>query len=97
MWNDRKVCCQKEAEVESYVDDHSGKSSLLLTLFRVLEISNGRILIDGLDLAKYSRQTIRERLNTILQAPFFIKGSVKETSPRRRVFPTSKAFKLSPR
>jgi ATP-binding cassette subfamily C (CFTR/MRP) protein 1 len=56
---------------------NSGKSSLLLTLFRLLEIDSGTIVIDGLDLQTVSRDVIRERLIAIPQDPFILSGSVR--------------------
>jgi ATP-binding cassette, subfamily C (CFTR/MRP), member 1 len=56
----------------------SGKSSLVASLFRMLEINEGRISIDGVDLSEVPRQTIRERLNAIPQDPFFLKGTIRQ-------------------
>ncbi|KIW17984.1 hypothetical protein PV08_02270 [Exophiala spinifera] len=56
----------------------SGKSSLITSLFRMLEITNGTIYIDGIDLSTISRQRIRERLNAIPQDPFFLKGTIRQ-------------------
>lgn len=56
----------------------SGKSSLLATLFRLLEIEpQGRVLIDGVDIAKIPRQITRTALNAIPQEPFFTHGTVR--------------------
>jgi ATP-binding cassette subfamily C (CFTR/MRP) protein 1 len=55
----------------------SGKSSLITSLFRMLEITEGTLTIDGVDLSTVSRQTIRERLNAIPQDPIFIKGTIR--------------------
>jgi ATP-binding cassette subfamily C (CFTR/MRP) protein 1 len=55
----------------------SGKSSLISSLFRMLELSEGSILVDGIDIATLPRQIVRERLNAIPQEPFFIKGSIR--------------------
>ncbi|KAK0643329.1 putative ATP-binding cassette transporter [Cercophora newfieldiana] len=50
----------------------SGKSSLVATLLRLLEIDSGTILVDGLDLATIPRETIRERIVAIPQDPLII-------------------------
>jgi ATP-binding cassette subfamily C (CFTR/MRP) protein 1 len=55
----------------------SGKSSLLMTLLRLLDIQSGSILIDGLDLKIIPRQTIRSRMIAIPQDPFLLSGSVR--------------------
>lgn len=51
----------------------SGKSSLVATFARLLEIDHGVIKIDGYDLVTLPRDTIRERLVAVPQdAPIFI-------------------------
>ncbi|KAJ5629255.1 P-loop containing nucleoside triphosphate hydrolase protein [Penicillium herquei] len=55
----------------------SGKSSLISTILRTLEISNGTICIDGMDISKISRSHIRSSLNTIPQQAFFLSGSIR--------------------
>ncbi|KYK59812.1 hypothetical protein DCS_00946 [Drechmeria coniospora] len=54
-----------------------GKSSLLLALFRILDLDEGCILIDGEDVSTLPRETIRERLNAIPQDPIFLHGTVR--------------------
>ena len=48
----------------------SGKSSLVMSLFRMLETVEGHIKIDGLDVAKIPLTTHRSRLNIIPQVNF---------------------------
>jgi ATP-binding cassette subfamily C (CFTR/MRP) protein 1 len=55
----------------------SGKSSLVLALLRMLNIKSGSIEIDGLDLQRLSRTTIRERVNVIPQDSLFLPGTVR--------------------
>ncbi|RDW82953.1 hypothetical protein BP5796_04444 [Coleophoma crateriformis] len=55
----------------------SGKSSFILALFRMLELSSGSMTIDGIDLSTIPRNDIRFRLNAIPQEPYFIAGSVR--------------------
>ncbi|KAM3068089.1 hypothetical protein ACMFMF_009454 [Clarireedia jacksonii] len=55
----------------------SGKSSLLLTLFRMLDLRAGSITIDGLDISTIPRQEIRSRLTILPQDPFFLSGTVR--------------------
>ncbi|KAK7997070.1 hypothetical protein PG989_005110 [Apiospora arundinis] len=56
----------------------SGKSSLFLTMVRMLDISAGSITVDGLDLATLSREEVRSRLITITQDQFFLPGTVRQ-------------------
>lgn len=55
----------------------SGKSSLVSTILRMLELDNGSITIDGIDISTIPRHTIRSRLNTLPQEPFFLPGDVR--------------------
>lgn len=50
----------------------SGKSSLLASLFHLLETRDGAINIDGCNLAFIPRDTLRQRLNVIPQDPYWI-------------------------
>ncbi|OQD99550.1 hypothetical protein PENSOL_c006G04539 [Penicillium solitum] len=56
----------------------SGKSSLIMTLLRLLEVSpESSILIDGVDLTKIPRQTVRVGINAIPQDAFIMKGTIR--------------------
>ncbi|KAK6338159.1 hypothetical protein TWF696_001630 [Orbilia brochopaga] len=56
----------------------SGKSSLVATLFRLLEVKDGLITIDGINITDVPINTLRARLNVLSQEPFFLAGSVRE-------------------
>jgi len=43
----------------------AGKSTLGLTLLRIMEIEKGNIYIDGVDIRKVELKTLRERITTI--------------------------------
>ncbi len=58
----------------------SGKSSLVATLLRLLEIDNGRITIDGVDISTIPRDIIRQRLVTLPQDPLILVGTVRFNS-----------------
>ncbi|KAF3913512.1 hypothetical protein ABW20_dc0100208 [Dactylellina cionopaga] len=55
----------------------SGKSSLVLALLRMIDISSGSILIDGIDILTISQERIRSELNVISQEPIFFAGTLK--------------------
>ncbi|BCS17450.1 uncharacterized protein APUU_10278A [Aspergillus puulaauensis] len=55
----------------------SGKTSLMLSIFRMIELNSGTIDIDGLDISTIPRQEICSRLNGVSQDTVFIKGSVR--------------------
>lgn len=50
----------------------SGKSSLLLSILRLIDLSEGCIKIDNLDIASISRDALRSRIITIPQDPFVL-------------------------
>lgn len=56
----------------------SGKSSLLLTLLRLLDNSSGTIELDGVNLASLPRQTIRQRITALPQEAITVPGTLKE-------------------
>ena len=51
---------------------NSGKSSLTLTLLRLLDLKSGKIYIDGFDISTFPREVIRSKITTIPQDPFFL-------------------------
>jgi ATP-binding cassette subfamily C (CFTR/MRP) protein 1 len=56
----------------------SGKSSFVAVLLHLLEIREGLIMIDGIDLSTIPRRVLRERLTVIPQEPIFIKGTIRQ-------------------
>lgn len=56
----------------------SGKSSLVLTLLRLLDTSSGATTLDLVDLATVPRQLLRERITALPQETFTVPGSVRE-------------------
>ncbi|KAJ5139829.1 P-loop containing nucleoside triphosphate hydrolase protein [Penicillium atrosanguineum] len=55
----------------------SGKSSLISTVLRILDLKSGSISIDGVDISRVSRSHVRSRLNTIPQQAFFLYGTIR--------------------
>ncbi|KAL3268300.1 hypothetical protein HHI36_007418 [Cryptolaemus montrouzieri] len=55
----------------------AGKSSLTLSLFRILEAAEGEILIDGVDLANLGLQTLRSRITIIPQDAVLFSGTLR--------------------
>ncbi|KAJ9515463.1 hypothetical protein QJQ45_016472 [Haematococcus lacustris] len=55
----------------------SGKSSLALVLFRLIEVTQGAVLLDGLDVASIGLDALRRQLAIIPQDPVLFSGSVR--------------------
>jgi len=56
----------------------SGKSSLVSLLPRFYDYTSGRILLDGVELKRYSRRYLRENIGIVLQEPFLFSRSIRE-------------------
>eukprot|EP00879_Flechtneria_rotunda_P033234 GHRR01036786.1.p1 GENE.GHRR01036786.1~~GHRR01036786.1.p1 ORF type:complete len:317 (+),score=106.91 GHRR01036786.1:90-1040(+) len=55
----------------------SGKSSLLLALFRMIEAESGTIRIDGVDIRQLGLKHLRSCMSIIPQDPFMFSGTVR--------------------
>ncbi|XP_012990856.2 multidrug resistance-associated protein 7 [Esox lucius] len=56
----------------------SGKSTLFLALFRMVELNQGQILLDGVDTSQVGLTQLRSKLAIIPQDPFLFSGTVRE-------------------
>ncbi|KAJ7108814.1 multidrug resistance-associated ABC transporter [Mycena epipterygia] len=57
----------------------SGKSTLALSFFRFVEATEGRIVVDGLDIAQIGLTDLRNRLTIIPQDPTILSGTLRST------------------
>ena len=56
----------------------SGKSSLVLTLFRMLNLSSGQIFIDGCDISTLKRESVRRQLAIVTDTRFIMPGTIRQ-------------------
>lgn len=54
----------------------SGKSSIINVMMRFYEFYQGEVLIDGVDIKKYPKKELRQKLGLVLQDPFMFYGDI---------------------
>ncbi|KAH9067580.1 ATP-binding cassette transporter [Lactarius vividus] len=57
----------------------SGKSTLALSFFRFVEATEGRIIVDGIDISKIGLTDLRSKLTIIPQDPTILSGTLRST------------------
>ena len=72
----------------------SGKSTLCLCLFRILEAQNGSILIDGIDISQIGLDILRKNLTIIPQEPTLIEGTLRENIDPEKIFEDEKILSI---
>jgi ATP-binding cassette subfamily B protein len=56
----------------------AGKTTMVNLLMRFYDVDSGRILIDGIDIATMSRQSLRSRIGMVLQDTWLFDGTIAE-------------------
>ena len=72
----------------------SGKSTMLLCLFRILEANKGKILIDNIDISKIGLEILRQSLTIIPQEPILLEGNIRDNIDPSKTFNDSEILKL---
>jgi ATP-binding cassette subfamily C (CFTR/MRP) protein 1 len=63
----------------------SGKTTLIMALLRMVELSEGKIMMDDIDISMVQGDEVRSRLNVVPQEPFFMPGTVRfNLDPHKR-------------
>lgn len=55
----------------------AGKTTIVNLLARFYDVSGGRILIDGIDIRKYTRDSLRKCFGIVLQDTYLFSGTIK--------------------
>ena len=55
----------------------SGKSTIMMCLLRILEASEGKIILDGRDISTLSLEHLRSKITIILQDPCLFAGTIR--------------------
>ncbi len=56
----------------------AGKTTIVKLVSRFMDPTDGRILVDGIDLRTITQDSLRKQMGVVLQDPFLFNGSVKE-------------------
>lgn len=56
----------------------AGKTTIVNLLARFYEVASGRILIDGIDIRKYTRDSLRRCFGIVLQDTYLFSGTIKD-------------------
>ncbi|CAD6234353.1 GSCOCT00001844001.2-RA-CDS [Cotesia congregata] len=71
----------------------AGKSSIFNCLFRLVEIDDGEILIDNVNVKNLQLNALRSRLSIIPQNPFIFSGTVRENIDPLDQYPDTQIYK----
>ena len=56
----------------------SGKSSLVHLIPRYYDVTNGQVLVDGVDVKEYAYETLRSKVSVCLQKSVLFRGTIRE-------------------
>ncbi|TDZ53945.1 ABC transporter gloK [Colletotrichum trifolii] len=55
----------------------SGKTSLILSLLQMVDVDEGKITVDGVDVSTLLQDELRSAVNVVSQDPFLVPGSIR--------------------
>jgi ABC-type multidrug transport system fused ATPase/permease subunit len=55
-----------------------GKSTIANLLLRLYDLTDGQLLIDGIDIRKYSVKQLRQQIGIVMQEPLLFNTTIKE-------------------
>jgi ABC-type multidrug transport system fused ATPase/permease subunit len=56
----------------------AGKSTMTALISRLYEVSEGRILIDGIDVRRVTHESLASQMGVVLQEPYLFSGTIRE-------------------
>lgn len=72
----------------------AGKSTITLSLFRLIELASGRITIDGVDISTLSLSGLRSRMSIIPQDSQCFEGTLRENLDPSGIVPDEKLWQV---
>ncbi|CDZ96537.1 abc transporter [Phaffia rhodozyma] len=70
----------------------AGKSTIMQALFRLVEISKGRIEVDGVDISKLGLSNLRKGLSIIPQEPLLFSGTIRSNLDPFGIYPDDRLW-----
>lgn len=78
IFNDLSFKIEHNTTVAFVGKSGSGKSTILNLMSKMYEADSGEVLIDGVDIKKLSKETIRKTLSLVNQFPYIFDMTIKE-------------------
>ncbi|KAJ3309209.1 hypothetical protein HDV04_006316 [Boothiomyces sp. JEL0838] len=72
----------------------SGKSSLMTALFRIVELSSGSIVIDGVDISSIGLDALRKSIQIIPQEPVLFTGTIRDNLDVEALYSDSEIWEI---